>query len=290
MCRVSEFQAPERATLGRRLLGGFMLVLAGLLAVLALLAFNATRAAGFRITHGTLTIAGGPALLGEGRRELRLADVTELSIAHLGKGRRTFGTGLPHYCAGHFSYDGIGAVWQITDCSHDVVLIRARGVDTPILVTPEHREDFLAAVRAGRDGAWGLPAGGGGSGIVGGLVLAASALCLFLAVFFFVAGGRLRYEVDGATLVVRTWLVTKRFPLAGTTARRHDGGVSMRLAGAALPGYYTGLFLMNGKRTRIYATRLKDGVLLEGAARVFVSPETPEPFLAALRAQGVETA
>ncbi len=285
---MAEFHAPERSTLGRRLLGGVMLVLAVLLGTLSFLAFNVSKDATFRIAHGTLTIAGGPALLGEGRRDVALADVAELSIAHLPKGRRTFGTGLPHYCAGHFAYDGLGDVWQITDCSKDVVLIRVRGAVEPLLVTPENRDDFLAAVRAGRDGAWRLPPGSGGNGLVGWLVMGASALCLFLATFFFVAGGRLRYEIDGATLVVRTWIVTKRFALADTTAQRHDGGLSLRLAGTALPGYFTGLFLMNGKRTRVYATNVKDGVLLEGPARVFVSPEDPAAFLAALRTHGVE--
>jgi hypothetical protein len=62
--------------------------------------------------------------------------------------------------------------------------------------------------------------------------------------------------------------------------------VTLRVAGTAMPGYYTGYFRADGQSTRVYATDLKDGVLLEGPARIYLSPADPEAFLAALREEG----
>ena len=53
-----------------------------------------------------------------------------------------------------------------------------------------------------------------------------------------------------------------------------------------MPGYYTGFFRIDGESTRVYATDLGDGVLLEGAARVFLTPEHPDAFLTSFRAAG----
>jgi len=78
----------------------------------------------------------------------------------------------------------------------------------------------------------------------------------------------------------------KRWPTEQLRARRHSPSVKLRLAGAAMPGYYTGIFRADGTTTRIYATSLKDGVLLEGPARVYVSPADIPEFLAALREEG----
>jgi len=97
---------------------------------------------------------------------------------------------------------------------------------------------------------------------------------------------RMRYLVGEGRLEVRTLYARRRWPVAGLRARRHRARVSLRLAGASMPGYYTGLFRADGKTTRLYATRLEDGVLLEGPARVFLTPEDPGGFLAALREQG----
>jgi len=41
------------------------------------------------------------------------------------------GTGMPGLCAGRFSYDGLGSVWQVTDCRRDVLLLREPG-GTPV--------------------------------------------------------------------------------------------------------------------------------------------------------------
>jgi hypothetical protein len=55
------------------------------------------------------------------------------------------------------------------------------------------------------------------------------------------------------------------------TARPHCLRLGLRLWGVGLPGYHTGLYLADGKRTRVYATQ-REGVLLQGCARILVSP------------------
>ena len=74
------------------------------------------------------------------------------SEVRLRGGRRVFGTGLPGFCAGRFSYDGLGSVWQVTDCRRDVLMLRVEGEPLPLLVTPPDHAAFLAALRDGRDG------------------------------------------------------------------------------------------------------------------------------------------
>jgi hypothetical protein len=54
-----------------------------------------------------------------------------------------------------------------------------------------------------------------------------------------------------------------------------------------MPGYLTGRFREEGRAVRVYATDVKQTVLVEGdGTRVIVSPEDPRAFLAALRAEG----
>ncbi|MGE5234835.1 MAG: PH domain-containing protein [Acidobacteriota bacterium] len=60
----------------------------------------------------------------------------------------------------------------------------------------------------------------------------------------------------------------------------------MRIVGSAMPGYYAGRFPIDGGVTTVYASTLKDGVLVEGGERVFVSPADGAGFVAALRDAG----
>ena len=76
-----------------------------------------------------------------------LATVVAVEETRLGHGRRTAGTSLPGYCVGNFSYDGLGGVWQATDCSRDVLVLR-RGADEPIVLTPPDRDRFRAALES----------------------------------------------------------------------------------------------------------------------------------------------
>jgi hypothetical protein len=71
-------------------------------------------------------------------------------------------------------------------------------------------------------------------------------------------------------------------PLAGA----HSPEVTLRIAGTGAPGYYTGLFRVDGVSTRVYATNVRAGVLVEGPARVYLSPEDVPGFLDAMRVAG----
>jgi hypothetical protein len=120
-----------------------------------------------------------------------------------------------------------------------------------------------------------------------GVILVYLAVTGFLVWMLLQGPHRLRYEVAGSHLVVRTALLTKRFALAGRTARRTAVRGRIRLAGTGMPGYHAGLFLLDVGMARVYASRFDDGVLLEGRPRIFVSPADPEALLAALRSRGV---
>jgi hypothetical protein len=61
----------------------------------------------------------------------------------------------------------------------------------------------------------------------------------------------------------------------------------MRLWGTGAPGYYTGLYRMDGTNTKVYATSVDEGVLLEGdKVRVFVNPDNEAAFLEAMHTLG----
>jgi hypothetical protein len=64
----------------------------------------------------------------------------------------------------------------------------------------------------------------------------------------------------------------------------------MRLWGSGAPGYYTGLYRVDGANTRVYSTSVEEGVLIEGeSSRVFVNPEDEAAFLEAMRTTGGAT-
>ncbi len=225
-------------------------------------------------------------------REVTLAAITAARPVELGGGRRTIGTAMPGYCVGTFSYADLGSVWQATTCGRAVVMIEATGQSRPIVVAPADREGFLAALSTRRPQRFApAPFAPAPGWIWTKLVLLAPLLAIpMLVATFFVAPGRLRYEVGQGDLVVRTLLGARRFPLAGVAARAWTPGRVLKLAGNGLPGYFTGWFSLDGRRTRVYATRLSDGVLIEGPTRVFVTPRAITPFLAALRANGATNA
>lgn len=259
-------------------------------AVVASLAFSEPSIA-YRIRNGTLEIHGGEGLFSN-HRAVPLASIREASEVRLRGGRRVFGTGLPGYCAGRFSYQGLGSVWQVTDCRRDVLLLRAEGEPLPLLVTPPDYTAFLAALRDGSDGDF-SPAPIAPSAVwtvlkvLLVLVVLPSALFVPLAAFY--APRRLRYRLESGELVVQLLVVRKRFPLAGRTARRHTPAKAWKRAGSGLPGYYAGSFSVDGRPARVYASVIKaEGVMLEGEPRVFVAPADTTGFLEALRKHGVQ--
>ena len=221
-------------------------------------------------------------------REVPRAGITAVRPVELGHGRRTLGSAIPGYCVGAFTFDDLGPVWLATSCGRSAVLVEAAGQTRPTVIAPADRDAFLAALAAGREATFAPPPGTPMAGWTAIRVLALAPLLLvpLLVATFFVAPGRLRYEVGQGELVVRTLTGTKRFPLAGARVRRCTPGRILKVAGNGLPGYYTGWFRLDGGSAKVYATRLADGVLLEGARRVFVTPADTDAFIAELGRNG----
>jgi hypothetical protein len=242
---------------------------------------------GYTIGNGVLEVRSGELLWG--KRAVKLADITETRVVTLRGGRRTLGTALPGHCAGSFRYDGIGPVWQATDCSSFALLVRARGGGEPLLLTPPRADDFVARLARGEDTVVTLPERPAGKqlGFNAGAALVAGALVTSLVIVLAVWGpGRMRYSVEEGALHVRTMFAHKTFRGPEIRARRHRPAGMSRVAGTALPGYYTGLFRESGESTRVFATTLEEGVLVEGPIRLFLSPDDADGLLAALRAAG----
>jgi len=60
----------------------------------------------------------------------------------------------------------------------------------------------------------------------------------------------------------------------------------LKVMGSSAPGYYTGRFREAGESLHVYATDLKDVVIVECDRRLLLSPEHPEAFLDALERAG----
>jgi len=286
---MTDFPPLPAASRWRVPLGVLLIVplLAALVLVVELARFQPTIV--YRIEGGVLEVRGGNGLLGNHRR-IPLASLSEVSEVTLGGGRRVAGTGLPGYCAGRFSYDRLGSVWQVTDCSRCALMLRLTGEERPILLTPPDRAALGQALRDGRDGDFSPPTRRPPLSwvlFISALPLLVVPLAVYTAAAFFVAPGKLRYRVGSGQLEVQLLLVRRRFPLAGARARRHTPRRVWKLAGSALPGYLAGSFRADGVTTRIYATTARqEGVLLERGRRVFVTPADVPGFLQALERQG----
>jgi hypothetical protein len=284
---MKEFRPPQHASALRTLVGVILpLVLVVPFAVLApvLLRVHHPR---YEISGGTLTVASDDVW---GSRTMRLADITDAETVRLGRGRRTSGTGLPGYCAGHFSYPNLGAVWQVTNCGGAAVVIHPSTEPAPVVLTPPDGAAFVGALRAGQDLTVELPPAE--LGPVKYLLFAVMALgfvtMLMVSALFLKGASSMRYVVGGGSLTVHTLFGTKRFSLAKTRARVHRPAALWRVAGAAIPGYLTGRFRESGQSVRVYATEAREVVLLEGAERLIVSPSDRAGFLEALRAEGCD--
>jgi len=242
------------------------------------------------IDEGWLHVTTAPAPIAR-HHSFDLATITAVEDVHLGRGRRIAGTSLPGYCVGTFSYAETGRVWQATDCSHDVLVLR-RAEDNPVVLTPPGRDRFLAALESGGGYHESQPPPDTGRGwfMIKLLVLLTPFLGILVPLIFFVAPGRLRYRVISGGLEVVTMLGTKRFATAGCTARPHRPRVGLRLWGTGAPGYYTGTYRVDGANTKIYTTSVKEGVLIEGpGVRVFINPENEPAFLHAMHTMGGAT-
>jgi PH (Pleckstrin Homology) domain-containing protein len=110
----------------------------------------------------------------------------------------------------------------------------------------------------------------------------------YMAAITFFAVSRTRFHVGARRFGVRTLFREKHWPMDGLRARKHAPHFELRLFGTSMPGYLSGWFLVDGKKTLVYATRRDEGVLLEGDTRVFVTPADPDGMLDALRLAGAE--
>ncbi len=282
-----EFRPPLRGSKAPVILASVfgVVTLAGAV-ILTLVALGSSQVS-YRIESGTLTIESGSFI--DGKRSFPLANVTDARTVTVSQGRRTRGTGAPGLCTGLWWYPETGAVWQATNCSARVAMLTVTGEEQPVLVSPPDPEAFVAEISAGTNDTIFLAPGDvtimrvvPGTGAA--LLLLSSVM---LTMVFVVGPKRMRYVIDGGELTVQTIFSRRSWPVHELKARAHLPRVTMRVAGTAFPGYYTGLFRCDGATTRVYATDLKSpGVLIEGPARVFLSPQNPAAFLAALAESG----
>src|SRR6185437_6710312 len=270
---MREFRPPVRPSVFRTVLAVVLpLVVLVPMGGLLFFALGITQAS-YKIADGSLMVKSGDWLAG--RRYVLLADVTEAAPVALRGGRRTAGTALPGYCTGRFSYAEVGAVWQVTDCSRRTVLVRARGQDLPIVVTPPDPAALVEAIHAGTPTDIVLPTADKGPLRLIAFVVAPLAIVtvLMVAALMLMGPGRMRYLVGDGALEVRTLFGRKRWPTAGARAKAYTPAQMWRVMGTAAPGYRTGLFRESGQSTRVYATAVDRVVLFEGPERVIVSPE-----------------
>lgn len=282
-----EFAPVRQPATARIVLGTVLTALALAGAVVPLVAVGLPRAISYRTSADAVMVTLDRTLWTTEKVFFRDRIATAEAV-ELPRGRRTVGTSLPGYCVGTFTYPGIGAVWQATDCSRAAVLLTLEVPPHKVVLSPADREGFLAALKAGAAETF-CPTEGRGSGTWSWwtlIVLLPLLVVLVLPVIFFLAPGKLRYAVGSGMLEVRTMFVRRRFPLAGATVQRYRPGSAFKLIGSGFPGYYTGTFHLDGTSTKVFATTVKDGVLVAGDRRVFVTPADAEAFLATLAEHG----
>ncbi len=284
---IYEFRPPGRRPVARAVLGAVLSLLAGGAVLFAASLFWLPRTISYRIEGAVLTIEARYSVITE-RREMTLDDVESVEAVRLRGGRRTHGAAMPGFCVGTFTYDGVGKVWQATNCSPAALVLRGRGLDRPLVVTPADRRAFREAVASGTEltTAPTPVAAGEGMAIIRWALILALAGLPFLPALFFVAPARLRYLVRPGELEVAGLVRRRRWEVAGVTVRRLRPTAAFRLMGTAVPGYYIGLFRMAGATVRVAATQLEEGVLVEARRRVFVTPADVDGFLAALEHAG----
>lgn len=231
---------------------------------------------------GELTIDSGSLL--DGRKTFAASDVISVRTVGLTRGRRVRGTAAQGVCTGRFWYPDIGHVWQATDCAHTALLLMVKGEKLAIAVSPPDFSRFVSRLTQPSDGVVALPPGQVGAvrvmaAIFSGALMVTTALVLAV---FLLAPKRLRYMVGDGCLIVRTLFRRRLWLLRDLSARAYSPVAPSRVIGASMPGYYTGLFSELGGTMKVYATDLRNGILLEGAERLYLSPAEPDAFLSAV--------
>jgi hypothetical protein len=284
MTRPLTFYPPRRGRTARLLLGVPLCLLTLGVGVAASWLVLAPHAVQVTVREGWLEVASGTPPF-RSRERFRLAELVERRPVRLSDGVRVRGTALPGYCVGRFRYPELGEVWQATDCSDEGLLLRFAGAPRPLLLAPQPRPLFLMALHSGVSFV-GRPITPAPSALRW-LVLPLPILAVGLALLFFVAPTRLRYEVAPGSVEVVTLASRRLLSTRGLRATVQQPRVGARLWGVGMPGYFTGHFLVDGRAGRVYATDLKErGVLLSNGGLTYLSPEDPSGFLAALREAG----
>jgi hypothetical protein len=286
MTNVREFRPLAR----RSHVGLVLAIVFGLLMLIGAGVLGTIAAGSSQVTYGfhagVLEVSTGSFI--DGAHVFASDKITSARVVELRGGRRTAGTGAPGICTGRWWYPDLGSVWQATSCAGRGVVLDVTGEERPVVLSPPDPDAFVAAIQSGTDFDVVLPPGDslllkvvpGVAAVL--LVITTSLICAV----FLVGPSRMLYVVKDGRLEVRTLFSKSSWPAESLHARAHTPKVTLRLMGTAFPGYYTGLFRADGANTRMYATDLKRGVLVEGPARVYVSPAEPEAFLAALRDAG----
>lgn len=277
------YRPPPRAARARALLGIVLTVVVAGVALLVTALFWMPHSLAYTIDGESLSISATPWPVATSR-VVPLASIQSAGVVTLEGGLRTGGTAVPGLCSGWFRYPDLGSVWQATDCSRRVVLIDA-GMDR-LLVSPSNSEVFLEQLRLRKAGSFVPPPAPPTPNVLALLPILMWVLAGVLALSVLVAPSRIVYAVSPEFVEIRALLGSRCMLTKGLVARRHRPKLGLRLAGTALPGYYSGWFRMDGKNTLLRATDVTDGVLLEGQRRVFINPADPEAFLADLRTSG----
>ncbi len=283
---MTEFRPPLRSALARRILAALLLTLV-VIPMLGLVYFlSGHLEITYQISDGRLKIESGDRM--SGSRVTDLDRITEARRVSLQGGRRTMGTALGGYCAGNFAYDNLGPVWQATDCGRDAVVLRAAAFDKPVVITPPDPAAFLQRLQAHEETFVALPPPDKTHVFILSAVVVPIALVtgVVVVLLLLVGPSRMVYRVGAGTLEVATMFSRKRWPTSGMKARRHRPGRMLKVMGSSAPGYYTGRFREAGESLHVYATDLKDVVIVECDRRLLLSPEHPEAFLDALERAG----
>lgn len=221
--------------------------------------------------------------------EMPLADLAEIRPVILSGGSRSWGVGMPGFCVGRFYYEGLGNVWQATNCQDAVLALIFPKEEQTILVSPEDQGQLRRVLQRHETGRFrAAPVSPGGIWRVAQyVVLGLPVLFLALAVILILGPRRLGYRLSSGWLEVQLALYRRHFPLEDLTVRRQAPEVGLRILGTGVPGYYTGLFRVQGEKTRVFASSFAEGLLLEGRERIFLNPADPQSFIARLVDLGV---
>jgi hypothetical protein len=241
----------------------------------------------YEVTASALRVDSGSRF--DGAREVPLASIREVSQATLRGGRRTRGSALPGYCAGVWTFPDVGEVWLAGDCNPRGLLVRADGEARPIAITPRDPDAFAVAIREHTPRIEALPAPDMSTMhlILTAPIVLVSLTVVFVFMLAWIGPGRMSYVVDGDMLRIRTLFSKSEWPLASLSARVYRPSRMWRVAGTAMPGYYTGRYRSEGTGLRVYATDVERGVLLTGRDNIYVNPSDEPGFFDALREAGV---